>query len=230
MQNPITKAARYLRREYPFMTLSTGVGTGIGAAVGTAVAGIAGAAFFVVPIAAAVMGGGMLLMSFPSGGEHNRPKGNTVALNGVKLVGNKRDVASIFMTQKLISDYTEKMQHLPELPARTMRKIAAHLFDIRGSLARVRAYGEAGEALTSFSFTRKMVDEQGQQIDQPLVTCNLPLTAQPLPAAPQPVVIGAPQPLAALPAPTADFTAAVEAPQPETVEAKAPVNKPGLKL
>jgi hypothetical protein len=232
MQNPITKAARYLRREYPFMTTMTGMGAGLGAAVTTIMACATGTMFLMIPLVAAGMGGGVALLSLPMGGEHNRPGSNTVTLNGVKLVGNKRDIASIFMTQQLIDDYSKKMQHLPELPQRTMRRIAAHLFDIRGSLGRVRAYADpSGEALTSFPFTRTMIDGQGQAIAQPIVTCNLPFAAQPLPAAPAPLVIGAPQPLAALPAPKADFAAAVEqAPQAETVEAKPPANKPGLKL
>jgi hypothetical protein len=209
MYNPVTKAMRYLRREYPFLTTMAAGGFGIGALTATIVSLATGTMFFMIPVAAVAFGAFFPLFSLVGGGELDRPDGNTVTLNGVKLVGRERDVASISMTQDLITSYTNKLQHMAELPERAMDKIMAHVFDIQDSLTRVRAYQESGgEPVTSFSFTRKIIDANGAKVDQAVVNRGLPLACREAHAAQLPAIFAAPGPLASVPSPRADFTGA----------------------
>jgi len=201
MYNLLTKAMRYLRREYPFLTTMGATGFGVGALTGTVVS-IGAGPIFLIPALAVVMGVVMPCFSLAGDGELDRPRSNTVTLNGTKLVGSERDVASIYMTQKLISSYTKKLQHKAELPERTMDKIMAHVYDIQDSLTRVRAYQEpGGEPVTSFSFTRKIIDAKGAEVDQAVVKRGLPLACRE-------AAFEAAGPFASLPSPRADFTGA----------------------
>jgi len=233
MYNPVTKAMRYLRREYPFLTSMGATGFGIGALTGTVVS-IGAGPIFLIPALAVVMGVVMPLFSLVGGGELDRPRSNTVTLNGTKLVGSERDVASIYMTQKLISSYTKKLQHMAELPERTMDKIIAHVFDIQDSLTRVRAYQEpGGDPVTSYSFTRKIIAASGAEVDQAVVNRELSLACREVHAAQLPAIFAAPGPLASVPSPRADFTGATNTNQPAPAfnpEASTAATASGFKL
>jgi hypothetical protein len=111
--------------------------------------------------------------------DFRRPTGNTGTVNGVWLVGRKRDVASIYMTQHLISAYTGNMEHMAALPVRATNKIKAHILDIEDRLTHLRGYKEPdGEPITSFSFNRQFIDAAGKRTEQVLVTLPLPRHVQ----------------------------------------------------
>ncbi len=234
MYNPISKAMRYLRREYPVLTLWTAMGVGTGICMGI----VFGSVLHVV-ILGAVFGWFALGSAVSNGnGEPNRPDTNVVSLNGVKLVGNKRDGASIVMTQNLINSLTDKMQHLAELPKRTMRRIQAHIDDIQHCFARVRVYPETGgRSLGSFSFRRPIIDAAGNESTQVAVQCYVATGSPPLPKpiprapAPPPSSVSAESgPLAAAPSPKAEFNGLTNANQPlapahEGVEPQQPAFK-----
>jgi hypothetical protein len=231
MYNPITKTARYLRREYPFLAGMGAVGFGFGALVGTLVS-LGTGTFFMIPIFA--VGFGVIGVSAAAGGKPNRPDANTVTLNGVKLVGDKRDIASIAMTQRLISSYTENLQHLAELPKRTVRTIDAHVDDIRHHLARVRAYSEPdGKRVRSFSFTRQVIDAKGNRVEQAVANCDLPIGYPPLPLpipkapAPPAAPTGIPQPAALIkvPSPKPDFPGTIKTTATNANQPTAPANE-----
>ena len=174
MNNPITQAMRYLRREYPFLTAAGAVGFGVGALTGLFAVGALG----LVPVLVWGTTMGLVFLGISSiGGEPGRPGKNTLTLNGLNLVGDRRDLASIDMTQRLIDAYTNRMQHLPELPSRVLNRIKAHIDDIQHHLARVRAYDINGRLVTSFPFTRKMISAAGKETQQVVAECNeLPAT------------------------------------------------------
>lgn len=186
MFNPITKTARYLRREYPFKTSFTAVMTGIGLGISAILLAAPGAPLL-MPLLMPV-GLGLFSLGFISvaGGEHDRPPSNSATVNGVKLVGDVKDVASIHMTQELINSCTEKLKHQAELPRRVQKKIAAHLADIQPRLERLRFLDNHGKP-TTFSFMRQIYDAAGELVGQPVgVSTTLalpaPLLALPAPA------------------------------------------------
>lgn len=168
MFGPIKKAYRYLRREYPDMSTGAAIGLTIGAGIGTAVTLGAGAPLFVIPLVAAGTTGIGSIVSF---GEWDRTSSNSVDLNGCKLVGHKRDLNHLIMTQKLIEKKTTKLKHLPELPAKLRKQIMAHIEDVQGALSRVRVYkGWGGDQINEFSFHRDFYDARGSLTEQKLAT------------------------------------------------------------
>jgi hypothetical protein len=195
MYNPITKTARYLRREYP-MTASMTLGT---AALGAAFCLIPGAPFL-APVFMPLGFGGFTWGFATAAHLESRPSSNCDTVNDIKLVGSPRDVASVHMMQELVKSYTKKLQHMPELPPRTQRKIAAHLADIAPCLKRLRMYDVKGEPVTSFTFTRQMYNSAGKLVNQTvasLASGSVEVSAPALaPPAPQKALAAPPRPAA----------------------------------
>lgn len=199
MSNPFSKAWRYLRREYPTSSTAMTVGFTVGAAIGTAVTLGAGAPLFIIPAAGLGVSGFAKLMAM---GEWDRTSENSANLNGCKLVGDKKDLSSLIMTQKLIERKTKKLKHLPELPEKLRRNLLAHIGDVQGALARVRVYkGYGGEQAKEFSFHRNFFDTRGSETEQTIATVRF----EPLPPSQKPgsteVIDAAPKKAPPAPAP-----------------------------
>lgn len=168
MSNPLAKAWRYLRREYPDSSAAIGIGFTVGATIGTVVTLGAGAPLFIIPLAGAGAAGFGRLVTL---GEWDRTSENSITLNGCKLVGDKKDLSSLIMTQKLIDRQTKKLKHLPELPEKLRKNLLAHIGDVQGALARVRVYqGYGGDQIKEFSFHRDFFDARGRETEQVIAT------------------------------------------------------------
>lgn len=169
MFGPIKKAFRYLRREYPDTSTAMTIGLVIGAGVGTAVTFGAGAPLFVIPLAAGGVSG---LANIFSLGEWDRVSENSYEVNGARLVGEKRDINTIIMTQKLIDKKTAKLKHLPELPEKTRKYLLAHITDAQAALSRLRVYQGYGSSSQSsqFSFHRHYYNNRGYEEKQTIAT------------------------------------------------------------
>lgn len=179
MLGPIKKAMRYLRREYPSGSIAATIGLTIGAGIGTAVTFGAAAPLFVIPLAAAGGAAAVAGMNEVVGGEWDRVSDNSIELNGYKLVGHKRDLSSIKMTQVLIDNKTKKLKHLPELPAKLRKKLLAHVEDVQDALARVRVYkGYRGEQVQDFTFKREYYDSRGSLTEQDFAQVRFTPAAQ----------------------------------------------------
>jgi hypothetical protein len=219
MYNPITKTIRYLRREYPFMSGAVGGMTLLGAAIGVGFGFIPGVGLLIaIPAWGLGMGGIGLLSALPVG-EDPRRSSNSGNLNGVKIVGRPRDVDSMLMMQQYITNATKKLQHLPELPKRTQRRIEQHLKDIAPRLARLRVYDGAGAPLGGFSFTREVIDTQGYKTIQPVAAVATPMTGPEAPVLPAPTpALTAPPQQKPLPGPDLSAEFGTLAAQVKTVE------------
>ncbi|MDE1154019.1 MAG: hypothetical protein PW788_15920 [Micavibrio sp.] len=170
MFDRISKSWRYLRREYPSTTTASGFGLLIGAGIATVVTAGTAAPLFIIPIAAAGGSGFAMLMN---GGEWDRESGNSQTIGSYKLVGTKKDLNSIKMTQKLIDKKTAKLKHMADLPEKLQRKLLKHVDDVQGALARVRVYKNySSEQLDAFTFTREFYDAGGQRTDQSFAICR----------------------------------------------------------
>lgn len=192
MRNPITKAVRYFRREYPFTSVMGLSFTGIGVFVSTiSTLATSGTSLAVIPAFTAVFAGLGTLFSLGSTGEMDRPDSNSVEVNGFKVVGDKRDVASVSMTQSLINDITKNQKHMAELPASKQRRIMNNIRDIEEKLARVRVYDSSGAQVSQFSFSRDMIDASGKEVKQNVATA-LVIKAEKQEAVVAPVVEAAP--------------------------------------
>lgn len=168
MNNPISKTLRYLRREYPATSSTTAIFAAGGLGMGALFACLGGP-LVLLPAVTLFCGGWGYLCSMVSE-TLERGQGNAKVFNGTKLVGSRRDIASIHMTQELISEITKDLQHLPELPSRVDR----HVSDMRKSFNRVRAYTTEGKPASEFSFTRQVINASGNVVQQPLVTLKMP--------------------------------------------------------
>lgn len=199
MSNPLAKAWRYLRREYPDSSAAVGIGFTVGATIGTVVTLGAGAPLFIIPLAGAGAAGFGRLVTL---GEWDRTSENSTYLNGCKIVGDKKDLSSLIMTQKLIDRKTKKLKHLPELPEKLRKNLLAHIGDVQGALARVRVYqGYGGDQVKEFSFHRDFFDARGREVEQTIATVKFePLAPSQAPGKTE-VIDAAPKKMAPPPPP-----------------------------
>jgi hypothetical protein len=162
MRNPVTRAIRYMKREHPILSfMGPIIGLGLGAVVeGAAFLGMSLDAVILFGIAygaCTAMGCVLMDMDLPSYGRKE-------TVNGITLEGDRRDVANIGMTQRIIDNLTYGAEHRSELSRRTEKKVKAYISDISDSLARVRAYRSTlfdhKEPVTSFPFTRFYSDAE----------------------------------------------------------------------
>lgn len=200
MRNPITRLIRYFQREYPSTsTVTLGITT-VGAVVATAAVIGSGGSLLLIPAAAG--GFGLFATGFQAviGGEYHRHNDGSETLNGIKIVGDKRDVASVVMAQRVIDAISKKYKHLPELPAKAQRKVMAHVKDVEPALGRIRAFKSYGTGnLTEFVFNRTYFNEQGRETTQEVaraLTMGAPKAASVAAPVVAPVV-EAPKPVAA---------------------------------
>lgn len=199
MSNPLAKAWRYLRREYPDSSAAMAIGFTVGAGVATVVTLGTAAPLFIIPLAGVGAAGFGKLVTM---GEWDRTSENSTSLNGCKIVGDKKDLSSLIMTQKLIDRKTRKLKHLPELPEKLRKTLLVHISDVQGALARVRVYqGYGGDQVREFSFHRDFFDARGREVEQTVATVRFePLAPSQTPGKTE-VIDAAPKKTAPEPAP-----------------------------